>query len=646
MKKLFISVLFLCSALVNAQPLLTIGGEAISADEFMTMYNKKSSYQDTTKTPEEALKEYLDLYIKFKIIVKEAEGLGLDTVKKFKDELAGYRNQLAESYMTDKNVTEELVKEAYERLKYEVHASHILVLCRPDDMPEDTLIAYKKALDIMNKAKAGQDFGKLAMEYSGDPSAKENKGDLGYFAAMKMVYPFETAAYNTPVGQVSKPVRTKFGYHILKIQDKRPTQGSINAAHIMITTKQHASAEEVANAKTRIDEIYSKLQGGTPWNELAKLSEDPQSVKKNGELGFFSYDTYPVDFAEAAFALKDKDQISAPIRTDYGWHIIKLIEKRPMDSFEKMQPEIKRSLGRNDRSNLSKEAVYQKIMQKNGFKEYPENIKIMFHITDTTLVMGTWKVPANVVLDKVLFEIGNEKYTQNDFAQYVYTHEGVRKNNTYKQLVNQYYESFRKEKVLGYENKNLEKNYPAFKALMKEYRDGMLKFEITDQNVWTKAVKDTTGLKEFYEANKSKWMWPERIKGDVYICLNAEVAKSVRKMLKKHATVPEILEKINKESQLNVRVLQQGHYSKEDYPSLATFKWKKGISPVTENNKMFYVFSITDLLPVQSKKIDEAKGVITSAYQTYLEDTWVKTLRSKYPVQVNNAVLNGLLKKK
>lgn len=645
MKKLIVSALLLSAACANAQSLIKIGNQQITSAEFLQMYNKKSSFQDTSKTKEESMKEYLDLYTKFRLIVKEAESQGIDTTKKFKDELAGYRNQLAESYLTDKGVSEELVKEAYERMKYDVHASHILILSRPDDMPEDTLKAFKKALELMNRAKAGEDFAKLAKENSEDPSAKQNGGDLGFFSALRMVYPFESAAYNTPVNEISKPVRTKFGYHVIKVHAKRPSVGEVKVAHIMVRLKENGTADDNKNAEERINEVYAKLQSGSTWEDMVRLSEDYQTAQKGGDLGYFGPNKFPKEFEEASFALKEKGEISKPTKTAYGWHIIKLVDKKGMDSFEKMQGELKKSIAKNDRSNLSKDVVFKRIMKKNGFKEFPKNLKKMYDITDSSLVMGAWKIPSNVELSKPLVQIGKVQYTQKDFADYIYTHEGVRKNTTYKQLVNQFYDNFKHEKVFEFENKNLEQNYPAFQATMKEYRDGMLKFEITDAKVWSKASKDTTGLKEFYNANKDKWMWPNRIKGEVYICINADVAKQVKDLLDKGNTLPQVLELVNKSSQLNVRVLQ-GAYSKEDYPALATFYWKKGVSDVAESAKMFYVFKIDDILAPQPKKIEEARGIITSAYQNYLEENWMKELRAKYPVAVNNEEYNALLKQK
>ena len=497
----------------------------------------------------------------------------------------------------------------------------------------------------MNRAKAGEDFAKLAKENSEDPSAKQNGGDLGFFSALRMVYPFESAAYNTPVNEISKPVRTKFGYHVIKVHAKRPSVGEVKVAHIMVRLKENGTADDNKNAEERINEVYAKLQSGSTWEDMVRLSEDYQTAQKGGDLGYFGPNKFPKEFEEASFALKEKGEISKPTKTAYGWHIIKLVDKKGMDSFEKMQGELKKSIAKNDRSNLSKDVVFKRIMKKNGFKEFPKNLKKMYDITDSSLVMGAWKIPSNVELSKPLVQIGKVKYTQKDFADYIYTHEGVRKNTTYKQLVNQFYDNFKHEKVFEFENKNLEQNYPAFQATMKEYRDGMLKFEITDAKVWSKASKDTIGLKEFYNANKDKWMWPSRIKGEVYICINADVAKQVKDLLDKGNTLPQVLELVNKSSQLNVRVLQ-GAYSKEDYPALGTFYWKKGVSDVAESAKMFYVFKIDDILAPQPKKIEEARGIITSAYQNYLEENWMKELRAKYPVAVNNEEYNALLKQK
>ncbi|MCX6182462.1 MAG: peptidylprolyl isomerase, partial [Bacteroidetes bacterium] len=571
------------------------------------------------------------------------------------------------------------------------------------------------------RAKAGEDFGKLALENSEDPSAKENKGDLGYFSALRMVYAFETAAYNTPVGEVSKPVRTKFGYHIVKVQDKRASVGEVKVAHIMIRIKENASADEAEKSQLRINEIKQRLNAGEDFATLARVSEDYSSAQKGGELAFFGPYKYPKEFEDAAFALKNKGDVSEPVQTAYGWHIIKLLDRKGLASFQDMQAELKKNVARNERSNLSKEVVLTRIKKDNKFKDQSKNLTGIYTICDSTLVDGNWKLPANSSLTKVLFTIGKEKYTQQDFASYLETHQTARKGNSYKQLINQQFATYQKDKLLAYEDARLEQKYPKFKALMKEYRDGILLFEITDKNVWSKAVKDTAGLREFYNQHKADWMWQDRVKTDVFVCMTKEAADTTRMMLLKgpvevkpvavkkgkkevkkgkadnkdedqqsleymlaHGGVPNengqqsskkaekgheghnhdaentaepvkrsadeeliaaIIERVNKNSQLNMR-LYSGIYSKEDYPALTKIENKLGVSVVVEYEKMFYVFRINEVVPAQPKKLDEARGAVTAAYQTYLEETWLQQLRAKYPVQVNQEVFNGLINKK
>lgn len=255
MKKLILCVSIVWGTLaVYAQEkenpvVLEIGNKKVTLEEFEAIY-KKNADENKTSTPEE-LKDYLDLYIKFKLKVVEAEALGMDTLPAFVQELEGYRKQLAQPYLSDREVTEGLIKEAYERMKSDVNASHILVKVSQEAEPKDTLAAYNKILKIRKRIITGEDFEKVAAETSEDPSAVKNKGNLGYFTVFQMVYPFESAAYNTEVGKISMPVRTSFGYHILKVNDKRPARGTMKAAHIMIRVNKNDGEEEIQNKKTK-----------------------------------------------------------------------------------------------------------------------------------------------------------------------------------------------------------------------------------------------------------------------------------------------------------------------------------------------------------------------------------------------------------
>ena len=374
MKKLIVCISFLLGTLVvfaqkNDSPILMeIGDKKITLEEFEAIYNKNS---DNKKNTKEEVEDYLDLYIKFKLKVVEAEDLGMDTLPAFIQELEGYRKQLAQPYLSDREVTEKLIEEAYERMKYDVKAAHILVKVTLEADPKDTLAAYNKIMKIRKRIVGGEDFEKVAAEVSEDPSAKNNQGNLGYFSAFQMVYPFETAAYETEVGKISMPVRTSFGYHLVKTIDKRKARGIMKVAHIMVRADKKLGEEEINQKKEKIDEIYAKVTAkDADFTALARqYSEDKESAKRGGELPAFGAGKMVEEFETAAFALENDGDISVPILTDYGWHIIKRLELKNLESYEELYPTLKAKVARDSRANKSKEIVIENIKKENNFKE-------------------------------------------------------------------------------------------------------------------------------------------------------------------------------------------------------------------------------------------------------------------------------------
>ena len=343
--------------------ILTIDGEAITLEEFDNIFRKNN--RDSVIT-QQALDDYMQLFINFKLKVKEARALGLDTVTKFKTELEGYRAQLARPYLTDTDVLNELMREGYERLNQEVHASHILIKCDPNASPEDTLKAFNKAMDIRNQILNGSDFSIVAKDRSEDPSAKDNGGDLGYFTAFQMVYPFEDAAYKGNVGDISLPVRTRYGYHIIKIIDKRTARGEIHVAHIMIKEKKEEGG--AANAEAKATEIYQKLLAGEKFEDLsAKFSDDGSSAKKGGELPWFGTNKMVIEFEDASFALKNDGDISKPFKTSYGWHIVKRLGYKPVASYQEMEKEIKGKVSKDQRAEKTKASFITKLKKQYQF---------------------------------------------------------------------------------------------------------------------------------------------------------------------------------------------------------------------------------------------------------------------------------------
>jgi peptidyl-prolyl cis-trans isomerase SurA len=623
--------------------LITIGNDKISKQEFENVYRKNNAKQ--AKADEKTLREYLDLYINFRLKVKEAEALGLDTVGSFEKELAGYRKQLAAPYLTDKEVTEKLIREAYERSQKEIRASHILITCKEDASPKDTLAAYTKVMNIRKRvADKKEDFAKVAEQTSDDPSVKTNKGDLGYFSAFSMVYPFESACYNAKPGQVTMPVRTRYGYHIIKVTDVRPAQGEVKVAHIMIRTTPQTSKEDSLKAIARIEELYNKLKAGEKFDDLAKqYSEDKNSGKTGGVLPMFGTGKMVPEFETASFALKNIGDYSQPFKTAYGWHIVKLLERKTPASFEDARAEIKNKVGRDSRADLNKQSFIKKL--KSEYK-YTENVKVkdaLFKRPDSTFYMENVKFKDVATPDAVLFTMDGKNYLVKDFTRFVEhglpplkAAYAINKTNLYNQYVD--------KTIVEYEESRLSEKYPEFKALMQEYRDGILLFELTDEKVWSAAVKDSIGLQKYFSDNNKNYMWGERLNATVYTCKNETIANDVRKLLKnKKINEDSLMRRVNKDNPLNLTI-KSDKFEKGDNAVIDGIEWKKGITKNMNVNNTVVFVDVKEKMVAQPKQLSEVRGAATADYQNYLEKNWIASLKAKYPVAVNEEVFKSIVR--
>lgn len=752
---------------LDASPtLMTLGTNQVKVNEFRYVYNKNNASTPDAYS-EKSLREYLELYTNFRLKILAAEAEGRDTAQAFKSELEGYRKQLAQPYLTEKGVTEQLIKEAYDRSKEEVGASHILLSVNPDAEPKDTLEAYTKIMEYRKRALAGEVFDSLAYRYSQDPSAKQNHGKLGFFTSLQMVHPFEDAAFKTPVGSISMPVRTRFGYHILKVTGRRASRGEIKVAHIMIRAAEGITKEDSIAAKQKAEEIFAKLKAGEKWNDLCnQFSDDYNSKTTGGELQPFASNQLGVPaFEDAAFALQTAGDFTKPVKTPYGWHIIKLIEKTPLKPFSEVEPTLKSKVQRDSRSDLNKTIFLQNRKKEYNYTENVANLSSIYASADSSLVKGTFDYSFDKNLELPLFTIAGKPYDVKGFYEYVKANQKPKKGATPSSILRGYFKTYSDKVLMDYEESRLSDKYEDYRMLYKEYRDGILLFSLMDEKVWTKAVNDTTGLKNFYEANKGNYQWkkrndavvlnasdeatlqkaiasfkatslypvadpsfdtlrfekgksgvskeneitlnrlvnalrrdknlvvkltayqdasdanggkrldslfaylqskkvnPDQLQKDVkvvedIITTTTTVIKKQKKtkttkksnplagkvLLTASSSNPKVLEKTyNAEKALSLEV-SAGKFQTGENALVDSLPWKAGETTFKKGNRYVYILSKGVLEPT-NKTLDEGRGQIISDYQNYLEKEWIKTLRQKYPVVVNENEFKKLVKK-
>ena len=641
--RLLIFAFLLVSCFLSAQTkevLFTIDNHAFYTDEFIRVYNKNLDLvkDDSQKD----LDKYLELFLGYKLKVEKANKLGLQNGTTYQNELKSYRNQLSKNYLNDSKVTNELVREAYERMQQEVRASHILILVDEGASPEDTLKAYTKVLDIKKRLEAGEDFIAVAQQFSEDPSVKENNGDLGYFSAFRMVYTFENAAFNTNVGQISKPFRTRFGYHIVKVVDKRVNRGEVTVAHIMIVKQNDVAQNE--KAKTTIDDIYKKIQQGESFETLAQqFSEDKSSAPKGGVLQRFGSGQLSSEvFENVAFGLNEKNQISAPFESQFGWHIVKLIEKHPVRLFDEMKVELEEKIRKDERSMLITNSLAKTMRAKYKVtKDVKLLAKIKAVVTDE-FYSQTWVAPEkNKELNGDILIISKDKKINSKvFLNFISSKQKSNiKTKPVTKLVDELYEKFIDEQLMAYYNENLENEFPEFKNVMDEYRDGLLLFDLMEKEIWNRAKNDTIGLQDFFQKNSKNYQWKKRYNVDILSSTDKKIVEKAQKFLAKGKSLDYIKEQLNKDGKVNV-MSKSGLYE-EDYDVLSNFQnLSKGVTNIIAKDQYFFVVNVTDIKPAGVKELSECKGKVISDYQQFLENNWVDELKTEFTIKINTEVFS------
>jgi len=620
--------------------LMTINGKPILKSEFEYIYNKNNTNNSLDK---KTLEEYVDLFVNFKLKVEEAKAQGIDTTASFVNELSGYRSQLTKPYLTDTKVDDDLLREAYNRSREDIDVSHILIRVEANATPADTLKAWN-SINAIYKRVQKEDFSKVAKEVSEDQSVKDNDGHIGWISAFRTVYPFETVAYNTTVGTISKPVRTAFGYHILKVLGRRNTMGEVLVSHIMIFT---SKGDDAANAKAKatIDSIYQRVVAGDDFGTLAKNhSQDKGSSVKNGELPWFGSGRMVPEFETAAFALKNVGEYSKPIQSAYGWHIIKLIDKKGLAPFEELKADLERKVKRDERANRGQQAFIAKLKADYSYKQNPASVlELSKLLTGRTLADSIFKVQA-AKLVKPLFSFATKEYTQADFAKYLLMNSTSEKTSP-AEIINDKLKGYSEAELLAYEDKQLEKKYDDFRFLMQEYHDGILLFEVSNKEVWDKASKDTEGLDKYFKAHKEVYTWEKpHYKGRIISCKDKETFSSAKFIVKKsdNDSIDKYLRIRLNDSIQHVKI-EKGLYVQGENKAVDKFVFNTKDKFVPGADYPF-VFVTGKLLKNTPEDYTDVRGLVTADYQEFLEKEWIKTLRAKYPVTVDQNILKTVKK--
>jgi peptidyl-prolyl cis-trans isomerase SurA len=638
-------ILVICTAFSQNKKdvLLTINEQPVYNTEFKKVYNK--NLELVIDDSQKDVASYLDLFVDYKLKVEEAYAQGLDKEETYIKEFTKYQDQLSKNYIYDKRMTSDLVEEAYNRGLEQVNADHILIMINLSASPQDTLVAYNKIKAIRDRAIAGEDFEALAKSTSEEPGAKKSGGKLGYFSAFQMLYSFENAAYNTNVGEISEIVRTDFGYHILKVNDRKEKMPQINVSHIMIFSNKDAKEKD---PKAKIDELYAMIMQGESFESIAKqFSEDKATGAKGGVIKTFgSGDLRAPLFEAAAYSIENEGDILAPIESSFGWHIIKLNKTYPIPTFEESKEELETKVKSGARVHVITQATNKKIMDKYGFKEgVSYDPYFSTYITDS-IYKKKWEytvIPESQ--DKILFIIGEKELKYNDFAKYIY--EKQQKIKTYKSnktsILIDLYSQFKNKEIEDYFKNKLEEENEEYASVLNEYRNGLLIFDVMLKNVWEKAKNDSVGLQKHYNMTKQNYRWKQRLDVDIISAPKEDYAQQAEKLLSLNKNIDTIKKELNTNGKVNV-IITQGIYEVGEKELPEGIEAVLGVSKIYQTEASNVVVNVKEILEPSIKEYEEVKGKVISDYQAKIEEEWMQELHNKYKVTIHKKTLKKLKK--
>lgn len=616
------------------QVLLTVNNNTVTTEEFTYLFKKNHPKKEDYT--EAGVLQYLDLLTTFKAKVEEAKARGYDTTRNFKKEFQGYRAELMKPYTADRDQLSRLTRQAYERMNLEVRASHLLISIKANPSPEDTLAAYTKAITFRDRILNGEDFASLARAFSDDPTAKVNGGDLGYFTVLQMVYPFEEAAFNLKTGELSMPVRTRFGYHLIRVTDKRMARGEVEVSHIILRT----GTGDDSKVKAKIFDIHTELQAGRSWGELCKeYSDDPSTRNSGGRLrpfGIGALSGVP-EFEQAAFALHQPGDISDPFKSAYGWHIVRLERRIPVPPYEQVEESLKRRVSRDERLRIADEQTLKRQLQAAGYTEDADVKEQVVKLADSSLLKASWRFRGTPELrTRTLFLLKNKAYTVDDFVRFA-AEEQQQQVVSPRVAMEQLLSQFVRTSLEDIEDLALQEAHPEYRNLVKEYREGMLLFTIMEKEVWNKAGQDTTALRVFYEGRQASYQAGERVRARVFASNDSAFVTSILRKIQTGDSLTRADMKRFKSVQ-GPRNFAQGENKAVDLAPKAI-----GVHVVRAED-MVYLVQVESLVAAGVRSLDEVRSQVITDYQDYLEKEWVKKLRSKYPAKVNSKARKSVIR--
>ncbi|GAB4107627.1 peptidylprolyl isomerase [Echinicola sediminis] len=633
----------------TATYLVKIGNEDVPADEFLHMLSKDRDFdEEEQKLSPEEFEDNFNLFINYKLKVKEAEALGMHESEEFRREFQTFKEDLKKPYLLENSLQEGELRKAYSRMQEVVHAKHILLRFPPKSTREDSIAVFRMAQNIREKAETGTPFEELALEYSQDPSVENNNGDLGYFTSLQMVYPFEDAVYNLQTGQISEPVLTSFGYHLIQLVDRKPNPGQIKVSHILVRTDP-TDPISTDRARRKIADIYTELQKeSTSWDEVCSAySEDEATKNSGGELPWFGVGAFIKEFENVAFSLKEAGEISSPVKSPYGYHIIRLEDTKPLPPYEEMEKSLKSKILRDSRSQLIQSQALAILKSKYSFSENDPIIQetgTVLNEQPQALLDAKNKLENKNLLDSTLFEITTGPKTVKELIAFIERDEAVVKTkpgNFYRPWLNAFIAASLNEA----EENDLTANNEEYRLLIKEYRDGILLFNLMNEMVWQKALLDSAGQQEFYENNQSDYMWEPRAEALIVKINSSQLSPKTEAFLKDKAygpgLKPEVERLFEDQSPIDYQV-SQGVYEYKQHPVLKSLtNLEKNFQKTTYEGKPYFIV-LGKKFPKGPKAFNETKGKVIQDYQESLDKELIGLLKKNYIIHVNEDEKNRI----